>query len=153
MCSSDLNVFPLIERAIPDIRLNVVGDNSASSLATIGKDNIHFTGRLDSIEEMYNSCRVFIAPTRFAAGIPHKIHEAAAKGLPSVTTALLAKQLGWQDGRELLVGDTAEEYAAQCIKLYRNETLWQDVRDAGLTAIAEDCSQETFRENLAGLFS
>lgn len=148
-----INVFPLVEQAIPDIRLNVVGDNSAPSLATIGKHNIHFTGRLDSIEEMYNSCRVFIAPTRFAAGIPHKIHEAAAKGLPSVTTALLARQLGWQDGRELLVGDTAEEYAAQCIKLYQNETLWQDVRDAGLTAIADDCSQETFRQNLAGLFS
>lgn len=148
-----INVFPILERAIPDIRLNVVGDNSAASLATIGKDNINFTGRLDSIEEMYNSCRVFIAPTRFAAGIPHKIHEAAAKGLPSVTTALLAKQLGWQDGRELLVGDTAEKYAAQCIELYQNETLWQDVRDAGLAAIADDCSQDTFRKNLASLFN
>lgn len=148
-----INVFPILEQAIPGIELNVVGDNSAPSLATTNKDNIHFTGRLDSIEEMYNSCRVFIAPTRFAAGIPHKIHEAAAKGLPSVTTALLAQQLGWQDGKELLVADTPEAYAAQCIKLYQDERLWQDVRDAGLTAIAEDCSQGTFRKNLAGLFS
>ncbi|GJM11779.1 MAG: hypothetical protein DHS20C12_01820 [Pseudohongiella sp.] len=147
-----INVFPLLEAAIPDLELHVVGDNSAPSLATIKKDNINFTGRLDSIEEMYNNCRVFIAPTRFAAGIPHKIHEAAAKGLPSVTTALLAQQLGWQDGKELLVGDTPEAYAAQCIELYQNEGLWQAVRDAGLAAITEDCSQETFRKNLAGLF-
>ncbi|PCI75898.1 MAG: hypothetical protein COB20_11790 [SAR86 cluster bacterium] len=148
-----INVFPILEQAIPGIKLNVVGDNSAPSLATIGKDNINFTGRLDSIEEMYNASRVFIAPTRFAAGIPHKIHEAAAKGLPSVTTTLLAQQLGWQDGKELLVGDTPEAYAAQCIKLYQEEALWQDIRDAGLTAITEDCSQETFRKNLAGLFT
>ncbi len=148
-----INVFPIIEQVIPDIKLNVVGDNSAPSLATISKDNINFTGRLDSIEEMYNISRVFIAPTRFAAGIPHKIHEAAAKGLPSVTTALLAQQLGWQDRKELLVGDTPEVYAAQCIKLYQDENLWQNVRDAGLTAIAKDCSQETFRKNLAGLFT
>lgn len=148
-----INVFPLLEQAIPGIRLNVVGDNAAPSLATIHKDNINFTGRIDSIDQMYNSCRLFIAPTRFAAGIPHKIHEAAAKGLPSVTTALLARQLGWQDGSELLVADDPGEYAAQCIKLYNDEKLWQDVRDAGLKAIAEDCSQQRFRQNLAGLFS
>jgi GT2 family glycosyltransferase/glycosyltransferase involved in cell wall biosynthesis len=148
-----INVFPILEQAIPNIKLNVVGDNSAPSLATIGKDNINFTGRIDSIEEIYNISRVFIAPTRFAAGIPHKIHEAAARGLPSVTTPLLAQQLGWKDSKELLVGDTPEGYAAQCIKLYQDEKLWQDVRDAGLAAIIEDCSQETFRKNLAGLFS
>ena len=148
-----INVFPILEKAIPDIKLNIVGDNSAPSLATINKENINFTGRLDSVEEMYNASRVFIAPTRFAAGIPHKIHEAAAKGLPSVTTALLAQQLGWKDTKELLVADTPEAYAAQCIKLYQDEKLWLDVRDAGLTAIAKDCSQETFRKNLAGLFA
>ena len=148
-----INVFPILEQAIPDIKLNIVGDNSAPSLATINKENINFTGRLDSVEEMYNASRVFIAPTRFAAGIPHKIHEAAAKGLPSVTTALLAQQLGWQDTKQLLVADTPEAYAAQCIKLYQDEKLWLDVRDAGLTAIAKDCSQETFRKNLAGLFT
>lgn len=148
-----INVFPIVERAIPDVQLHIVGDNTAASLATIHKPNINFTGRLDSIAEMYNSCRVFIAPTRFAAGIPHKIHEAAAKGLPSVSTVLLARQLGWMDGKELLVADTPEDYAAKCIELYRNEQLWNKVRDAGLQAIAEDCSQETFRANLAGLFS
>ncbi len=148
-----INVFPLLERAIPDIKLNVVGDNSAPSLATIDKRNINFTGRVDSIEEIYNSCRVFIAPTRFAAGIPHKIHEAAANGLPSVTTALLARQLGWSDGKELLVADEPQEYAAQCIRLYNEEKLWKEIRDLGLRAIEKDCSEETFRRNLAGLFS
>jgi len=148
-----VNVFPIIELAIPDIELNIVGDNSAPSMAPICKKNINFTGRLESIDEMYNKCRVFIAPTRFAAGIPHKVHEAASKGLPSVTTALLAEQLGWQDGGELLVGDTPEAYAAQCIRLYQDEGLWGDVRAAGLSAVSVDCSQETFRKNLAKLFS
>lgn len=148
-----INVFPILEQALPNIELYIVGDNSAASLAAINKKNVHFTGRLDSVEEMYNRCRVFIAPTRFAAGIPHKVHEAAAQGLPSVTTSLLAKQLSWKNEQELLVADTVEEYAAQCLKLYQDEKLWKDIRDAGLTAVAKDCSQETFRKNLAGLFT
>ncbi len=148
-----INVFPILEQAIPDIKLHIVGDNSAASLATISKENIIFTGRLDSIEDLYNSCRVLIAPTRFAAGIPHKIHEAAAMGLPSVTTNLLARQLGWQHERELLVADTATDYAEQCHRLHQDEKVWQRVRAAGLEAIAEDCSEQTFRNNLAALFS
>lgn len=147
-----INVLPLVEEAIPGIVLHVVGDNSAPSLAATQKNNVIFTGRVDSIDEMYNSSRLFIAPTRFAAGIPHKVHEAAAKGLPSVTSALLARQLGWTDGEELLVADEARDFADQCIKLYQDSELWKRISDAGLTAIVRDCSQETFRSALTAIF-
>ena len=147
-----INVLPLIEREIPDIELLVVGDSSAPSLASIKRDNIKLAGRLDSIEASYNKCRVFIAPTRFAAGIPHKVHEAAAHGIPSVTTDLLAEQLGWNDEDQLLVADTAEHYAAQCVRLYQDSELWNKVRAAGLAAVAEDCSDEKFQATLKSLF-
>ncbi len=147
-----INVFPLLEQTIPNIKLYIVGDNSAPSLSTISKENILFTGRLDSTKEMYNNCRVFIAPTRFAAGIPHKIHEAAANGLPVVTTALLARQLGWQDGKELLVADSPTDFAERCQRLYQNKKIWQTLRDAGLEAVDEDCSEQSFRDSLAALF-
>lgn len=147
-----INVFPLIEQAMPEIVLYVVGDNSAPSLATVEKENVVFTGRLDSINEMYNSCRIFIAPTRFSAGIPHKVHEAAAMGLPSVTTALLAKQLGWSDEQQLLVADSVKDFANQCIRLYQDAELWQSIRDTALDAIIRDCSQEKFRSAVAEIF-
>ncbi len=148
-----INVLPLIERQIPDIELLVVGDNSAPSLANIERDNIKLAGRLDSLEASYNECRVFIAPTRFAAGIPHKVHEAAAHGIPSVTTSLLAEQLGWNDADQLLVADTAEHYAAQCVRLYQESELWNKVRAAGLAAVAQDCSDEKFQATLKSLFA
>ena len=91
-----VNVLPLIEKEIPDINLYIVGDKGAQSLASIEKTNVSFLGRLENLKEIYNNCRVFIAPTRFAAGIPHKVHEATAMGIPSVTTPLLAEQLDWQ---------------------------------------------------------
>ena len=68
----------------------------------------------------YDACRIFIAPTRFAAGIPYKVHEAAANGLPSVVTPLLAGQLTWSHDSELLVAESAEQFAEQCLRLYRS---------------------------------
>jgi len=147
-----INVLPLIEKEVPDVTLTVVGDNSAPSLATLEKDNVQFTGRLKSIAPLYERSRVFIAPTRFAAGIPHKVHEAASRGLPSVTTALLATQLGWQDGEQLLVADTPEQFARQCIRLLVDESLWSQVRDSGLVAVRDDCSAEKFDQALRELF-
>ncbi|MDD9890065.1 MAG: glycosyltransferase family 4 protein, partial [Gammaproteobacteria bacterium] len=147
-----VNVLPLIEKSIPDIKLYIAGDSSASSLASIDKVNVSFLGRVENLDDIYNSCRVFIAPTRFAAGIPHKVHEATARGIPCVITPLLADQLGWQHEQEVLVGTSPEEYAEQCIRLYQDKALWQSVRDAGLDAVAEDCSEEKFQSNLNSLF-
>ena len=146
-------VLPLITEKCPGIELLVVGDNSAPSLAELTQDNIRFLGRLDSIQDIYGDCRVFIAPTRFAAGIPHKVHEAAAHGIPSVATTLLADQLGWTDGSQLLVGDTAQEFAEQCVRLYQDADLWSQLRDAGLDAITRDCSDDKFQAALRDLFT
>ncbi len=148
-----INVLPIIEQEIPDIELYVVGDCSAPSLKTIECGNVQFLGRLDSITSTYNDRRLLIAPTRFAAGIPHKVHEAASRGMPSVTTGLLAKQLGWKHGKQLLVGDGAPKFAKQCIRLYRDEKLWRRVRSAGLQSISHECSDEKFQATLQGLFS
>ncbi len=147
-----INCLPLIEASDPQLTLYVVGDNTVPSLATVAKDNVVFTGRLEAIDEYYNSCRLFIAPTRFAAGIPHKVHEAASMGLPTVTTSLLANQLNWTDEKQLLCADTATDFARQCLRLHNDEALWNEIRQAGLTAIEEDCSPAAFRSSLIQLF-
>ena len=136
--------WPAIRTAEPKIRLVVVGDNTAPALNEINNQSIFFKGRQASIESFYDSCRVFIAPTRFAAGIPHKVHEAAANGLPSVVTPLLASQLNWSHDSELLVAESAEQFAEQCLRLYRSPELWAKLQEGGLSAVGRDCSEEAF---------
>ena len=87
-----------------------------------------------------------IAPTRFAAGIPHKVHEAAANGLPSVVTPLLAGQLTWSHDSELLVAESGAQFAEQCLRLYRSPELWAKLQAGGLSAVGRDCSEETFSQ-------
>ena len=38
-----------------------------------------------------------------------------------VLLPLLAKQLNWTDEKELLIGDTPEKFAEQCLRLYEND--------------------------------
>jgi len=142
-------IWPLIKNELDDnVRLVVAGKSSASSLTAIKDESIQLLGAMDSLESLYDRCRVFVAPTRFAAGVPHKVHEAAANGIPSVATDLLCRQLSWRDGEELLSAGNETEFANQCIRMYRDKALWKRVRDGGFKAVLRDCSPDRFRASI-----
>lgn len=138
-------VFPLI-RARSPLELNVIGINNSSRVAALDSkdEGVKIIGMVPDLEEAYHQARVFIAPTRFAAGIPHKICAAASSGLPVVATSLLAEQLQWKDEEELLVADTPELFAEKCIELHENSDLWHRLSENGITAVKRDYSWERF---------
>ena len=146
-------IFPLIQEELgAEINFLVVGNNTVTELnkkiAKLNNPGIKMLGRVDNLLQIYNRSRLFIAPTRFAAGIPHKIHEAAAYGLPVVTTPAIADQLQWQNEQELLTAKKPEEFAKQCIRLYREEELWYKLRDNALKQVETQCSPEYFQTKL-----
>jgi hypothetical protein len=110
-------------------------------------------GRLSDLSEAYNRARVFVAPTRYASGLPHKVHEAAARGVPCVVTPLLARQLGWKSERDLLVGSTPDEFANACAALYCDKELWERVRRSALARVSRDCNPIKFDRVVRGLIS
>ncbi len=120
------HVWPELNKVVPGVTLRVIGSNLASALKQINDPNIHFLGRVDNINQYYDQARVFIAPTRFSAGIPIKILEATASGLPCVATSVLAEQLSWQDGRELCVADINDSnaFTNACAALLQDDELW-----------------------------
>src|SRR6185503_12342195 len=91
-------------------------------------------GAVSDLTPLYDSHRVFVAPTRFAAGTPYKVHEAASFGLPVVATELLRRQLGWENGRDLLSADATDPaaFARHAIVAQRDEALWSRLRDTSL---------------------
>ena len=141
-------ILPRIRTALGEVSLTVVGVNKSDRIWALASDTLHVVGPRKELRPLYEDSRVFIAPTRFSAGVPHKVHEAAAYGIPVVATPLLAEQLGWTDGQELLVGETAEELAERSIELYTDRDLWEKVRRQALERVAKDCSPDRFDRTL-----
>jgi GT2 family glycosyltransferase/glycosyltransferase involved in cell wall biosynthesis len=142
-------ILPAIRRQL-ECKLFVVGTNRSSRVAALESHDIRIVGPVDDLEPWYSRSRVFLVPTRYAAGLPMKLHEASAFGLPSVVTPLIAKQVAWSDGHEVLVGSSSEEFAHRVVELYSDEMLWQRVRSAALSAVRRDCSRESFLTGLRG---
>jgi len=140
------NVLPILKEKSSTIgNLKIVGRLGAPALEPlVQNEDCDFLGRQDNLESHYDAARIFIAPTRFAAGIPLKVIEAAAHGLPIVGTSLIVEQLGWEAGKKILAGDTPEEVAASVIRLDGDPDLWNRVRNNALERISKDWSHELF---------
>jgi hypothetical protein len=126
-------VLPIVERTLQwQTRLTIVSYTAPGvSLDRFVKHSrVTLRGMVANPEPLYDQHRVFVAPTRFSAGLPYKIYEAAAFGLPVIATELLRRQMNWQNGIDLLSADVDEPelLAEHIIALYQDEALWQRIR-------------------------
>lgn len=146
-------ILPLVEQELGwQTRLTVAG-YLAPGISLEGYRNhprVTLRGPVTDITPLYDSHLVFVAPTRFAAGAPYKIHEAASFGLPIVATDVLNEQLEWQGETDILVAGSADpvEFSRQLVRLQRDEILWQRLRASAAARIANENGQEQYREAL-----
>ncbi len=142
-------VLPLIARELTwETRLTVVGYTGPGVNLDRFRDHPRVTlrGAVSDTKPLYDSHRVFVAPTRIAAGTPYKVHEAASFGLPVVATDLLCRQLGWISGQDLLTSDMSDPtaFARHVVALQRDEALWQSLRDSALDRVRRDNNREAY---------
>lgn len=133
-------------------RLTVAGYTGPGIALRRWRDHpqVELAGELADLTPLYDAHRVFVAPTRFAAGTPYKVHEAAAHGLPVVVSGLLHDQLGWRNGVELLAADPGDpdSFADQIAALYQSRRLWQALRAQALARLARDHNHAGYRARL-----
>jgi glycosyltransferase involved in cell wall biosynthesis len=142
-------VLPLIEAELKwETRLTIAGYVAPGIDMSRFDHHPRITARgpIADLTPLYNAHRVFVAPTRYAAGAPYKVLEAAARGVPIVATEILRGELNWSAGQEILSAsrDDAAAFAAHIMALYRDETLWRTIRDGALRRLRQENGREGF---------
>lgn len=135
-------IFPLVLKTMPDVRLRIVGSNMASDIFQLESKNVRIEGFVPNVEPIFETCRVFVAPLRYGAGMKGKIGQALSFGLPTVTTSVGSEGMNLSHEREVLVADAPEVFAAEICRVYQDEILWQKLSDAGFDFIKNNFSPE-----------
>jgi GT2 family glycosyltransferase len=130
------------------LKLGIVGGVTAPSILALAPDAFELLGPVDDLATVFARARVMVAPTRIAAGIPTKVHDAAALGVPVVTTDLIASQLGWTPGVDVLASSDPAAFAKLCVELHSDRELWARVRSAALERVSAECSPERFSRTM-----
>jgi GT2 family glycosyltransferase/glycosyltransferase involved in cell wall biosynthesis len=151
------HVWPRITAARPEEVLRIVGPaNPGVTASAFEQSGVSYLGPVENLREEYARARLFIAPTRFAAGIPFKVHEAWSNGLPVVASTLLGEQLtatGDLGGALLAatVRDDGEEFAAACLRVLTDDELWAELRGAAIRYLEKTCAPALLGKSVARL--
>ncbi len=111
-------ILPYIRQDLPDAHFYVVGQSPHARLDVLhGQPGISITGLVPEILPYLQAASIFVVPLRMGSGTRLKVLEAMAVGCPIVSTRIGAQGLTVTDGRELLLADTAKEFAKAVVKL------------------------------------
>jgi O-antigen biosynthesis protein len=148
-------VWPLVRRNIADAELLILGSNPSVEIhaAAQGDNRIKVIGFVPDLGEYFNTCRLSIAPLRTGAGIKGKIVTSAGYGVPCVATTLAVEGMGLTADKEILVADRAEDFADAVVRLYSDESLWNEISERGLEFMNQHFAYSTGKRRLAQLLS
>lgn len=114
-------IFPRIRAQVAEAELVIVGQRPAPKVERLGRrPGITVTGWVPSVGPYLEAAAVFVAPLRIARGIPNKILESMAAGVPVVATTAALAGLAAVPGRHVALADGPDEFAAQTVALLRD---------------------------------
>lgn len=109
-------VWPLVRREIPDARLRIAG-RGAKDLLSEGMEGVELLGFVDDLADLYATAGLMACTIRRGSGTRIKIIEAAAYGVPVVSTTIGAEGLDFEPGLEIVLADSTESFARKCIEM------------------------------------
>jgi polysaccharide biosynthesis protein PslH len=142
-------IFPLIERLVPDITLSIVGGSPPPEIKAYGqRPNVEVTGYVKDVRDYMARAKALVVPLRSGGGTRLKILEGLSYGVPTISTSVGAEGLGLVDGEQILLGDTPQRFAEQVARALGDTALQQRLRAAGRQVAEERYSWQAVGRQL-----
>jgi GT2 family glycosyltransferase len=117
-------ILPLIRPHLPNAKLLLVGSKMPDNIRNLKYPGVEIVGYVHDLNPILDSCRVFVAPLRYGAGLKGKIGTALAAGLPVVTTRIGAEGIALKQN-VVLVANDYKQFAEATVRLYTHPKLWK----------------------------
>jgi len=141
-------IFPLVQKQLPEIKIYIVGDNVPKHLLSLTTDNVIFTGFVQETEPFLKMARISIAPLRYGAGMKGKVGEALSWGLPVVTTSIGAEGMNLNHYENVVIADNPQLFAKEIINIYDDKVLWNKISKNAKIKVEQNWSPERVEINL-----
>jgi polysaccharide biosynthesis protein PslH len=137
-------VFPLVRARVPDAVFIIAGYGPPEELLSLGRQDpaVRVTGFVEDVDEYYKKAAVFVAPILVGGGIIVKVLDAMTAGAPVVTTSFGNEGIGAVPGRDLLIADAPEAFAAMVVKVLGDKAFAEKLGNNGKHYIQGHYSKE-----------
>jgi sugar transferase (PEP-CTERM/EpsH1 system associated) len=133
--------WPLIRAALPQARWTIVGKNPPPSVHNLAQlPGVYVTGSVKDVRPYLTSASLTIAPLLIGSGTRLKILESFAMGKAVVSSRLGCEGINVEHGRELLIADQPEDFAAAVVRLLRDPLTRRSLGEAGRQLVEREYS-------------
>ena len=135
-----------IKKQLPEAEIHIYGAYASEKVFQLHneKEGFIIKGRAESVETVFNTAKVLLAPIPFGAGIKGKLLESMQFGLPNVTSAVGAEAMQGNLDWNGLIADNETEFVEKAVLLYQDENLWQKSQENGYKIVENRFKKELF---------
>ncbi|MBR5254507.1 MAG: glycosyltransferase [Bacteroidales bacterium] len=145
-------IMPLVWERRPEVKIAIAGGGVPAWLQKMESERVVMPGWVDDMKEYYSQSKVFIAPMRIGTGLQNKLLEAMAMNMPCITSPLANQALKAMDRKEILIANSAREYADCVLDLLENKDKAQSLANNGKDYVFNQYSWQTNCEKLSDIF-
>lgn len=132
------NCWEKVHQAVPSARFIVAGRGMPLEFFHFTGPNILIVENVENGRQFYQQHQVMIVPLWSGSGLRIKIIEGMAHGKAIVSTAIGAEGIGYTDGHNIFIANSAELFADRVIELLKNAQLRQRLSENAATHAAEN---------------
>ena len=143
-------IWPRLTRERPDLRVLVVGRRPPKWLMELGDSDrrVHVTGFVDDVRPYFREATAYICPIRVGGGTRLKILDALAMGMPLIGTTFACSGISVQDEKHVLMGDTAEVFVNQVLRVLAGPALRASLAAQGRQLVCQNYSWPVIGKSL-----
>jgi glycosyltransferase involved in cell wall biosynthesis len=144
------DVWPQLRHFRPDVRLVVAGDRPSPALRRSVKNaGARLIESPRDMRSVIEQATISIAPMRCGSGVPIKVLEAWAVGVPVLATSWAVAGTSGRQGEDfILVGQHPVEWVTAITDLLENPSARRWLIENGRRRLAADYSRETVRQQV-----
>jgi len=143
-------VWPVILRTMPEVRLRVVGNGGDTEIwKTL--ENIDVLGWVADVESEMGTWALTVVPIFYGGGTRIKTAEAFSRKCPVVSTPLGVYGYDVTDGAEVLIADSALEFASKCLNLLADPALGVAIAETAWQKFLQHWTWDSYADRVAGV--
>ncbi len=145
-------VWPLVTGEFPALKCYLAGREMPDWLTNSKIKNLEVIGEVDDAFEFIYSKAIEIVPLFSGSGIRIKIIEAMAAGRAVISTSIGAEGINIENGENILIADTPEEFFDGIKKCVTNETFCLTLGQNARQLVFRDHSNQKLIIRLEGFY-
>lgn len=145
-------VWPLVNKELPQIKAYFAGRNMSPWFKNNSWNNVDMIGEVDDSILFMSSKKIMVVPLLSGSGIRIKILEAMSIGKAVVATSIAAEGIMYEDGKNILIANTPQEFVEAIRKLDSDTEYCKQVGDNAYKLIRERYDTNYIGAELLGYY-